>query len=136
MGLSLFAVLRTLGTLTLMIGLFYLLARLGQRKRIAGSKRNLHTSGSEIQILSRKALGQHASVITMRIDRKVLIVGQTQNQMTLLAEYEEIKESLTNEVEDTGIQEPSPGKVDGYGPYRPKAWDAFIENLREMTVRR
>lgn len=73
--------LRLLGSLALVVGLLLLIARFaGRRFRT--------TNGAAIQVVHRQALGRGQGVAVVAVGTRVLVLGTTEQQVTLLAEVE------------------------------------------------
>jgi flagellar biosynthetic protein FliO len=138
MGSMLFALGRMVLVLGLIIVLLVLLARFGRKWQ--GLARFGAKPAGRIEILSRRSLGKSASLIVVQVARRTFLVGQGGQQMTLLAELDGdgwLAPAASNEIVDqTNDQLLAPGTVRGIGGDSPRAWDAFIDYLREMTVRR
>lgn len=140
MGISIFSLLRTIATLGLMIGLMFGLARIARKRQSKLSGRGMGEGIDGIQVIARRSLGQHSSIALVKVRDRVLVVGQSANQISLLCEFDS-ENAITDSVSDTQDEEikkkyPSPWKVAGDGSAGSGAWDAFLDNLREMTVRR
>lgn len=145
MAASLAALVRVIVVLGLIIALMMLLARVAQKRQVLTGKRRA-TSDGQIEVLSRRSLGQHVSMMVVRVGRRSFLVGQTSQTMTMLAELEAeldeapvtlaLSESSTPRHEYGSGQLLTPGTARGTGDPSSGAWDAFIERLRELTVRR
>lgn len=73
--------LRLLGSLAVVVGLLLLIARFaGRRFRT--------TNGAAIQVVHRQALGRGQGVAVVAVGTRVLVLGTTEQQVTLLAEVE------------------------------------------------
>jgi len=72
---------RLIVSLALVVGLLLLLARVAQG-RYRGR------SGAAIQVLHRQALGKGSSVAVVSVGGRVLVVGATDNQVSLLTELD------------------------------------------------
>ena len=73
--------LRLLGSLAVVVGLLLLIARFaGRRFRT--------TNGAPIQVVHRQALGRGQGVAVVAVGTRVLVLGTTEQQVTLLAEVE------------------------------------------------
>jgi flagellar biogenesis protein FliO len=141
MGASLLAFGRMILVLGLIIGVLMVLARCGRKWQRGGGIAGLGTKPTgRIEVLSRRSLGRHLSLVVVRVADRTLLVGQSSQQMTLLAELEgdEWVEagSPASKPERHGSHLLAPGTALGVGGEPPRAWDAFMDRLREMTVRR
>lgn len=87
---------RLVGSLAVVVGLMLLIARTVNRRFKA-------PSGAAIQVVHRQALGRGMGVAVVSIGTRVLVIGTTEQQVTLLAEVEpdEIGLDLAAEVEST-----------------------------------
>lgn len=73
--------LRLLGSLAVVVGLLLLIARFaGRRFRT--------TNSAAIQVVHRQALGRGQGVAVVAVGTRVLVLGTTEQQVTLLAEVE------------------------------------------------
>ena len=72
---------RLVGSLAVVVGLMLLIARTVNRRFKA-------PSGAAIQVVHRQALGRGMGVAVISIGTRVLVVGTTEQQVTLLAEVE------------------------------------------------
>jgi flagellar protein FliO/FliZ len=144
MGASLLAFGRMILVLGLIIGLLMLLARFGrkwQRGEGIGGK-GVRPTG-RIDVLSRRSLGRHVTLLVVRVARRTFLVGQSNQQMTLLAELEgdewvEAGQASAGAPASSRFSNNhllAPGTALGAGGDSPRAWDAFMDRLREMTVR-
>jgi flagellar protein FliO/FliZ len=140
MGASLLAFGRMILVLGLIIGLLVVLARCGRKWQRGGGIAGLGVKPTgRIEILSRRSLGRHISLLVIRVAQRTLLVGQSNQQMTLLAELEgdEWVEtgSVASKPEFRSSHLLAPRTALGAGGETPRAWDAFMDRLREMTVR-
>jgi flagellar protein FliO/FliZ len=140
MGTSMLAFGRMILVLGLIIGVLMVLARFGRKWQRGGGFAGLGAKPTgRIEILSRRSMGRHISLLVVRVAHRTLLVGQSNQQMTLLAELE------GDEWVEAGSPAPktvsrrdhllAPGTALGAGGDSPGAWDAFMDRLREMTVR-
>ena len=131
---------RMILVLGLIIGVLMVLARYGkkwqQSGRIAG--RGVKPTG-RIEVLSRRSLGRHISLLVVRVAHRTLLVGQSNQQMTLLAELdgdEWVEPGPSTAPQGLGSDNLlTPRTALGAGGDSPGALDAFMDRLREMTVR-
>jgi len=138
MGATFLAFGRMLLVLGLIIGLLFLLARFGRKWQTSpkfGAK-----STPRIDVVSRRSLGKNISIAVVHVGRRVFLVGQSAQAMTLLAELDADEWSTSAMTSQTSVSDKdqllTPGTVRGIGGDSPRAWDAFIDHLREITVRR
>ncbi len=138
MGASLFAFARMMLVLGLIIGALVGLSRFGQKRQSSG--RASKKGNGHIEVLSRRSLGQHVSLLVVRVAGRTFLVGQSSQQMTLLAEFDGDEwmhtGGPTEAPEKSQDYHSTPGTASSLGVGPPKAWEAFIDQLREKTVRR
>lgn len=72
---------RLVGSLALVVGLLLLIARFANRRFKA-------PTGAAIQVVQRQALGRGQGVAVVSVGTRVLVLGTTEQQITLLAEVE------------------------------------------------
>src|SRR5271170_4155547 len=85
MGASLLAFGRMILVLGLIIGLIVVLGRYGRKRQLGGGGHGKKPVG-QIDILSRRSLGRHVSLLVVRVADQTVLVGQSGQQITLLAE--------------------------------------------------
>ncbi|HEV3188499.1 MAG TPA: flagellar biosynthetic protein FliO [Acidimicrobiales bacterium] len=141
MAVSFFAVLRMLFVLGSIVGVLLVLGRIAKKRQLnAGRGAFAKKSVGGIEVLSRKSLGQHVSLSVVRVGNRSFLVGQSSQQMTLLAELngDESMDTVAPLASSHfgSDQLLTPGKAWGTEGNPLKAWDAFVDRLREMTVRR
>ena len=85
MGASVMAFGRMILVLGLIIGVLMVLARYGKKWQRGGgiAGRGAKPTG-RIEVLSRRSLGRHISLLVVRVAHRTLLVGQSNQQMTLL----------------------------------------------------
>jgi flagellar protein FliO/FliZ len=131
---------RMLLVLGLIIGVLMVLARYGKKWQQGGglAGRGAKPAG-RIDVLSRRSLGRHISLLVVRVAGRTLLVGQSNQQMTLLAELdgdEWVEPAAPTATQGLGHDNLlAPRTASGAGGDSPGAWDAFMDRLREMTVR-
>ncbi|WGX97833.1 flagellar biosynthetic protein FliO [Nocardioides sp. L-11A] len=72
---------RLVGSLALVVGLLLLIARVVNRRLKA-------PAGATIQVVQRQALGRGQGVAVVSVGTRILVLGTTEQQITLLAEVE------------------------------------------------
>ncbi|MDQ6523487.1 flagellar biosynthetic protein FliO [Nocardioides sp. LHD-245] len=72
---------RLVGSLALVVGLLLLIARLVNRRFKA-------PAGAAVQVVQRQALGRGQGVVVVAVGTRILVLGTTEQQVTLLAEVE------------------------------------------------
>jgi flagellar protein FliO/FliZ len=95
---------RLAASLAVVVGLLLVLARVAGR-RFAGR------AGAPIQVLHRQPLSRSSSVAMISVGSRVLLVGSTDHQVSLLAEVDPEELDLPEEVELT-----DPDAFDGVRP--------------------
>ena len=117
-------------------------------------KRGLGGTTGVIEVVARQRMGRASSVSVLRVAGRVLVVGSTEEQVTLLAEVED-DELATALAAATPARATTPdGEAAGSGPGRPAlpargssgalagsvldrgTWTSVVQELRERTVRR
>ncbi|MGK5115292.1 MULTISPECIES: FliO/MopB family protein [unclassified Geodermatophilus] len=128
-------VVRLLLTLVFVGGVLWFAARLAK-------KRGLGQGNGLIEVVARQRMGRASSVTVVRIAGRVLVVGATEEQVTLLAEVdsdaveeavEERRAALARPATATGA--PASGVLAG-SVFDRAGWTTFVQQLRERTVRR
>jgi flagellar protein FliO/FliZ len=126
--------------LGLIIGALMVLARYGKKWQRGGGIGGLGAKpAGRIEVLSRRSLGRHISLLVVRVAQRTFLVGQSNQQMTLLAELdgdEWVEPGPSTATQGLGNDNLlAPRTASGAGGDSPGAWDAFMDRLREMTVR-
>jgi flagellar protein FliO/FliZ len=116
-------------------------------------KRGLGGPTGVIEVVARQRMGRASSVSVLRVAGRVLVVGATEEQVTLLAEVEdeELQAALAAQVGPAGLTAGEPADAQ---PGRPLVaaragsgalagsvldrgtWTTVVQELRERTVRR
>ena len=102
-------------------------------------KRGLGQGNGLIEVVARQRMGRASSVSVVRIADRVLVVGSTEEQVTLLAEVDGdvIEEAIAER--RTATAQPAvagtPGALAG-SVFDRNGWTTFVSQLRERTVRR
>jgi flagellar protein FliO/FliZ len=115
-------------------------------------KRGLGAGNGLIEVVARQRMGRASSVSVLRVAGRVLVVGSTDEQVTLLAEVEEEEvQAALAAAPQTATPDGADGAVPGpraaLGGRRGSgalagsvldrgAWTSFVSDLRERTVRR
>lgn len=134
---------RMILALGLVLGLLWLFAKFGRGRQAKGRGRwQSGQDGARIEVVDRRSLGRHSSIAVIRAAGRVVVVGQTPQQINVL--FDTPLEPAVSDDEGIPAAAALPGAADvtlmpgtalATGPDAPKAWDAFLERLREMTVR-
>ena len=123
---SLFA--RLLVAMAVVLGLMFLAARALKNRGIAGPRRGRPIP---IELLARQGVGRTASVALVRTSGKVLVLGVTEANVSLLAEVDPDTIDLDGPEADWTAP-PGSGPVAGSS----WTWKAMLDAAREKTVRR
>ena len=141
---------RMLLALALVLGLLWACSRVGRGRNKRGLGRSVPgIDTGRIEVMDRRSLGRHSSIAVVRAAGKIMVVGQTPQQISVLMEAERNVDPGTGAaiepvngttaagatVMGTDQNMSMPGLASSTGVDTPKAWDAFVERLREMTVR-
>ena len=137
----------------LVLCLAFIAAMLVFASRVA-KKRGLGGATGVIEVVARQRMGRASTVSVLRVAGRVLVVGTTEEQVTLLAEVEndELEASLAAQLRTV------PAAVDGQTSELPAVrrplpvgagtgalagsvldrgtWTSVVQELRERTVRR
>lgn len=137
MGSMFFALGRMVLVLGLIIIVLLFLARFGRKwKGVPGLGAK---PAGRIEIVSRRSLGKSTSLLVVQVARRTFLVGQGGQHLTMLAELdgdESLAPDVPNQITVATKEELlAPGTVPDIGGQTPRAWDAFIDYLREMTIR-
>jgi flagellar protein FliO/FliZ len=105
-------------------------------------KRGLGQGNGLIEVVARQRMGRASSVSVVRIADRVLVVGSTEEQVTLLAEVDgDVVEEAIAERRLAAAQPAltggpaAPGALAG-SVFDRNGWTTFVSQLRERTVRR
>jgi flagellar protein FliO/FliZ len=133
-------VIRLLLSLAFVAGVLWFAARLAR-------KRGLGSSGGLVEVVAHQRMGRASTVNVLRIGDRVLVVGATEQQVTLLAELD--GEALGTTPAERAAEDgrpavalpaaSAPGRVGGAlaGSVLDRgAWSGLVGQLRERTVRR
>jgi flagellar protein FliO/FliZ len=115
-------------------------------------KRGLGGTTGVIEVVARQRMGRASSVSVVRVAGRVLVVGSTEEQVTLLAEVEddELREAMAAAAgphrSTAGDEDGSPTRAalptrSGSGALAGSVldrgtWTSVVQQLRERTVRR
>lgn len=91
---------RLIGSLAVVVGLLLLIARTVNRRFAA-------PHGAAVQVVHRQAIGRGQSVAVVSVGGRVLVLGTTEQQVTLLTEVEPDEVGLT-----LAPEQPTPGEDD------------------------
>jgi flagellar protein FliO/FliZ len=124
--------------LRLVLCLAFIAAVLLFASRVA-KKRGLGGATGVIEVVARQRMGRASSVSVLRVAGRVLVVGATEEQVTLLAEVDgDVIEEAIAERRPATAQPAvagTPGALAG-SVFDRNGWTSFVSQLRERTVRR
>jgi flagellar protein FliO/FliZ len=137
---------RMLLALGLVLGLLWLFSKFGRGRVAKGRGRWMPgADAGRIEVMDRRSLGRHSSIAVVRAAGRIVVVGQTPQQISVLLDADPEPGVPTGDAgrHDATTGSPSvpdtdmsmPGLASTAGVDTPRAWDAFLERLREMTVR-
>ncbi|WP_448625375.1 flagellar biosynthetic protein FliO [Geodermatophilus sp. URMC 64] len=140
-------IIRLFLSLAFVAGVLWFAARLAK-------KRGLGQGSGLIEVVARQRMGRSSTVNVVRIGDTCLVVGATEEQVTLLAEVD----AETVDAAVAARQVPRPSRAPEDGEHEPAApprvvartssgalsgtvfdrngWGSFVSELREKTVRR
>jgi flagellar protein FliO/FliZ len=126
-------VLRLLLSLAFVAAVLWFAARLAR-------KRGLGQGNGLIEVVARQRMGRASSVTVVRIADRVLVVGATEEQVTLLAEVDGELVEETLQERQAALAARTPAVVGSGGlagtVFDRNGWTTFVQQLRERTVRR
>ncbi|TFV54377.1 flagellar biosynthetic protein FliO [Geodermatophilus sp. DF01-2] len=122
----------------LVLSLAFIAAVLWFAARVA-HKRGIGQGSGLIEVVARQRMGRASSVSVVRIAGRVLVVGSTEEQVTLLAEVDGdvVEEAIAER--RAAFAQPVPAGAPGVlagSVFDRTGWTAFVAQLRERTVRR
>jgi flagellar biogenesis protein FliO len=133
--------------LGLVLGLLWLFSKFGRGRQVKSRGRWMQSGadGGRIEVMDRRSLGRHSSIAVVRAAGRIVVVGQTPQQISVLLDADPDQDAPgavaggeTSAIGETSTADEEmllPGLAATTGVDAPKAWDAFLERLREMTVR-
>jgi flagellar protein FliO/FliZ len=105
-------------------GVLLLASRVAQKRGIGGST-------GVIEVVARQRMGRASSVSVLRVAGRVLVVGSTEEQVTLLAEVEDEELATAMAAAAPAGRAGDPDEASTARPVPPA-----VQELRERTVRR
>ena len=102
-------------------------------------KRGIGQGNGLIEVVARQRMGRASSVSVVRIADRVLVVGSTEEQVTLLAEVD--GDVVEEAIAERRVAAAQPALTGGPGAlagsvFDRNGWTTFVSQLRERTVRR
>jgi flagellar protein FliO/FliZ len=123
---------RLVVSLGVVLGLMAVAAAVLRKGR--GFKSAILRRPATVDVVSRQRLSRRASIALIRVSGRELVVGVTDNTITLLSETEVEAEEPAPVAEDVPV---APGTAHlGGAPTAGSPWTIALETLRERTVRR
>jgi flagellar biogenesis protein FliO len=138
---------RMILALGLVLGLLWLFSKFGRGRQAKSRGRWMQgADAGRIEVMDRRSLGRHSSIAVVRAAGRIVVVGQTPQQINVLLDTDPEADAPGGAVagcEPSAIGVASkrleelllPRLAATTGGDAPKAWDACLERLREMTVR-
>ncbi len=125
-------VVRLVLSLAFIAGVLWFAARVAK-------KRGIGQGNGLIEVVARQRMGRASSVSVVRIADRVLVVGATEEQVTLLAEVDGDVVADAIAERRPAVAQPAvagaPGVLAG-SVFDRNGWTTFVSQLRERTVRR
>jgi flagellar biogenesis protein FliO len=126
--------IRLVVSLGIVVGLM-LLASKTVRKRGYGGSAAAPKKGApkaDVEVLARKGLSKNSSIVVIRAGGRNLVLGVSDNNVTLLTEADEV--AVEQELaQDIAVPRTGPTRS---APRSDSAWKALLDHMRERTVRR
>jgi flagellar biogenesis protein FliO len=143
-GSTLLAFGRMILVLGFIVGLLLAMAHFVRKRQLGPKSATGGRPTGRIEILSRRSVGRHVSLMVIRAAGRTFLVGQSAQQMTLLSELDGDEwvagppgSAWNAKTAASGMNLlRGPGTVPDARSSTPGAWDALMDHLREMTVRR
>lgn len=111
-------------SLAVVLGLMLIAAKVLRKRglgRTSGS-----TATSRIEVLARQGLGRSSSVQLVRVGGRTLVLGVTENAVSVLSEADPLLLEAELALEATPTDP---------APTQPGSWGPFLELLRDRTAR-
>jgi flagellar protein FliO/FliZ len=116
--------------LAIMAGSAAVLRRSGVVGTAPAGKRGARRRGAPVEVIARHGLSRTSSLAVVRMGGRVLMLGVTEQQVTLLTEVDPAELDATPDHNEF-VGPAGPGMEAGALP-----WKVVLEQLRERTVRR
>ena len=117
--------------LAIMAGSAAVLRRSGVVGTGSTGKRGTRRRGAPVEVIARHGLSRTSSVAVVRMGGRVLMLGVTEQQVTLLTEVDPAELDAPPDHDEIFAGPAGPGMEAGTLP-----WKVVLEQLRERTVRR
>lgn len=121
----------------LVLSLAFIGAVLWFAARVA-QKRGIGQGNGLIEVVARQRMGRASSASVVRIADRVLVVGSTEEQVTLLAEVDGdvVADALAERRPATAVPAAAGVPALAGSVFDRNGWTTFVAQLRERTVRR
>jgi flagellar biosynthetic protein FliO len=120
--------IRLIFSLSIVIGLMWVAARMLRRRGLAplGAKRA--GTGVQVELLARRPLGRNSSIAVVRIGERAIVVGISDHQITKLDDAD---------INDIDLNDAPTIWTGAQGPNGPaSAWKTMLDQMRNRTTRR
>lgn len=117
--------------LAVMAGAAAVLRRSGVAGTTGMGRRGLRRRHMPVEVIARHGLSRNSSVAVVRLGQRALVLGVTEQQVSLLTEIDPAELEAPPEPPDAAAGPAGPGI--GAGPL---PWKVALEHLRDRTVRR
>lgn len=124
-------------SLTVVVGLVWVLARVVRRRGLPGLP-GFGPGGSRIEVIGRQSVGRSASLAVVRVGERTMVVGITEGSVRVLGEGDDLASGappLERERARRTALDGGEVAVAGGGATHPARMN-LIEALRELTIRR
>ena len=122
-------IIRLILSLAFVGGVLWFAARLAR-------KRGMGASNGLVDVMASQRVGRASTVNVIRVADRVLVVGATEQSVTLLAEVD--GDLVEAAVAERRLAAPQPAAAGGLAGsvFDRNGWTTFVSQLRERTVRR
>jgi flagellar protein FliO/FliZ len=117
--------------LAVMAGAAAVLRRSGVAGTTGMGRRGLRRRHMPVEVIARHGLSRNSSVAVVRLGERALVLGVTEQQVSLLTEIDPAELEAPPEPPDSAAGPAGPGIGAGALP-----WKVALEQLRDRTVRR
>jgi flagellar protein FliO/FliZ len=135
-------VVRVVVSLGVVLGVMAAAATVLRRSGVVGTAsagRGSRRRGNPVEVIARHGLTRGSSITVVRLGGRALVLGVTEQQVSLLTEVDPAELDVAPEDE---LSNPGTPRTPGAGPAGPGIgagvlpWKVALEQLRERTVRR
>ena len=129
--------LRLVVSLGIVIGLMLLLSGWLRKRGVvlggANGSRTRSTSTAALEIVTRKPLGRNAQLAIVRAGNKTLVLGITEQNITMLSETEIASFDIDIDIDSPEAQRTGLPSSTATGTF--PTWKTLLEGVRERTLR-